>query len=377
MSRPARRTTRAPVACHQPPAHHRGRAEHQTERRDHGARQERRTVVDVLHPLRQHEQHPERRDVAVEDRQRARRDPRSCEHAHVEQRVGSVELDCEERRDGGHSHHRGPEHRRARPSGVDTLDEGEHDPRQPHAGERRAGKVERGRPRPARLRQPAQSERSGDEHERDVDQEDPLPARHVDEHAAHDGSQCQRDPGDRRPDPQRLGPKLRREQHREQRQRGGQHAGRRRAHQRPRGDHFTHGLRRGGQHGGDGEADEPHHEDAPPPEPIGEAAADEQEAGQRDEERVEHPLQLADAGVELVRHLRQRDVDDRHVDRADEHRAADDPEPQPPLVPDGLVRCGCRREVDEVWDLDGGLLGRCAPRCRGHRAVQRPVRSPR
>ena len=46
--------------------------------------------------------------------------------------------------------------------------------------------------------------------------------------------------------------------------------------------------------------------------------------GQGHQERVEHPLQLADAGVQVLGDGRQSDVDDRHVDRADEHRGAHD-----------------------------------------------------
>ena len=105
----------------------------------------------------------------------------------------------------------------------------------------------------------------------------------------------------------------------------------------------------------------PEQEHPPAPEAIRKPVADEQQAGERDEERVEHPLELPDAGVEITRHVRQRDVHDRHVHRADEHRDADDAETPPALVVNPLVRREGRCEVDEVGNLDGRLPGACSP----------------
>ena len=194
VSRPASRTTRGPNrATSRPPT-----AAIAPSPRPNGATSkpdgERRAVLDVLHVLGKQEQHPERCDVGGEDGERARCHARSYKHAHVEQRVGAAELDGEERERRQRPHRRGAEHGRARPSGVDTLDEREHDPGQSHGGERRAGEVERRRAGPARLGQPAQPERSGQQHEGDVDEKHPAPARHVDEHAADD-----RVPGRARP----------------------------------------------------------------------------------------------------------------------------------------------------------------------------------
>jgi hypothetical protein len=183
------------------------------------------------------------------------------------------------------------------------------------------------------------------------------PARRVDQHTAQDRSERKPKPRDRRPDTRRPRPHLRREDHGQQRQRRRHHARRSHAHQDPRRDQVAH--RRGGrrQHRRDREAEEPQQEHPPAPEPVCEPVADEQQTGERDEECVEHPLQLADAGVEVVRHVRQRDIHDRHVHRADEHRDADDPQAPPALVFNPLLRQARRCEVDEVGSLDGRLSG--------------------
>ena len=55
--------------------------------------------------------------------------------------------------------------------------------------------------------------RSGQQHEGDVDEKHPAPARHVDEHTADNRSQGEPEAPDRRPDPHRLRPQLGWEQH--------------------------------------------------------------------------------------------------------------------------------------------------------------------
>ena len=197
----------------EPSAHRREKAEPEAVRRDLEPRGQRRAILDVLHVLRQDEQHAERRDVGSEDRKSAGRDAPTCEHAHVEQRVAPAQLGGHERHAGRYSHDRSDNHNRARPSGVDALDEREHDAAQRQRGERHAGQVERRHARAARLGQPAQPEEGREQHEGDVDEKDPAPARDVDEHTAHDRSEGQPEPRDRRPDPRRLGPQLRREEH--------------------------------------------------------------------------------------------------------------------------------------------------------------------
>ena len=87
----------------------------------------------------------------------------------------------------------------------------------------------------------------GQQHEGDVDEKHPAPARRVDEHAADNRPQGEPNAPDRRPDTRRLRPQLRREQHRKERQRRRQDAGRRHPHEYPRGDQLAHRLRRGGR----------------------------------------------------------------------------------------------------------------------------------
>ena len=259
----------------EPPTHRGEEAEPQAERGDLETRDERRAVLDVLHVLRDDEQHAERRDVRGEDHQSAGRDAPACEYAHVEQRVATAELSGQERDAGGDARDRSDEHRRARPSGVDAFDEREHDAAQRQRREGRARDVERRHPWAARLRQPAQPERNREQHERDVDEEDPAPARHVDEQTAHDGSERKPEPSDRGPDTRRLRPQLRREEHGQQRQRRRHHAGRGHAHQHPRRDQLAHRLGDRRQHGRDREAHQPQQEHPPAPEPVCEPVADE------------------------------------------------------------------------------------------------------
>jgi hypothetical protein len=297
-----------------------------------GAGGERRGALDVHQVLRQQEQHPQDGDVGAQDRQPAGCHRRASEHAHVEQRLAAAQLHGHERDAGAEAERGRGEHLGAGPARVDALDQREHDTAERQRGQRHPGEVQRRRPGPARLGQPAQSQRRGHQHERHVHQEHPLPPGHVDERAADHRAERETDPRHGGPDPQRPGPQLGREDHRQQRQRRRHHAGRRHPHQHACGDHRLHGLRERGQDRGDREPDEPGQEHAPAAEAVGEAAADQQQPGQRHQERVHHPLELADAGVEVVRHVGQRDVDDRHVHRADEHRHADHGEAQPAPV---------------------------------------------
>ena len=100
---------------------------------------------------------------------------------------------------------------------------------------------------------------------------------------------------------------------------GGRTHAERSAHQDARGDQRLWRRRQRAQHRGHAEARHPTQEDLLAAEPVGHAAAQQQQPREGHEEGVEHPLQLADARVEVLRDRRQGDVDDRHVDSADEH----------------------------------------------------------
>ena len=78
----------------------------------------------------------------------------------------------------------------------------------------------------------------------------------------------------------------------------------------------------------DGERHEAGDEDPPAAEAIAERAAEQQERGERDEVRVDRPLQTRDVGLQVAADRRQRDVDDRAVEERDaraEHGRGDHP----------------------------------------------------
>ena len=91
----------------------------------------------------------------------------------------------------------------------------------------------------------------------------------------------------------------------------------------------------------DAEADR---EDAPAAEPVAERPEDEQERGEGQRVGVDDPLQAREARVEVALDLRQRDVDDRHVDQQHERRDADGE--QRPLLTAHLSSTPCTVETD-------------------------------
>ena len=176
---------------------------------------------------------------------------------------------------------------------------------------------------------------AGREHERedpdrDVDEEDPLPARVLGEHAASEHADRGAGATDRSPDAERLvafgafG------------ERG--HDDRQRRRRDQRGAEPLHGTRgdqdalRPGQAAeerGDGEDDDADQEDAEAAEVVGGATAEQQEPAEGDGVGGDHPLQVRLAEVERTADRRQRDVDDRHVEHGHEERRADDREHLP------------------------------------------------
>ena len=71
---------------------------------------------------------------------------------------------------------------------------------------------------------------------------------------------------------------------------------------------------------GDGVQRQAGHEHAPPPEQVGGATAEQQEAGRRDRVGADHRLQRLRRVAEVAADLRQRDDDDVLVERDDQHR---------------------------------------------------------
>ena len=69
-----------------------------------------------------------------------------------------------------------------------------------------------------------------------------------------------------------------------------------------------------------------------PPEAVTQAARGEQQAREHERVRVDHPLELAVAGVEVAHERRDGDVQDRVVDDDDQQREAQHPEGPPALL---------------------------------------------
>ena len=79
-------------------------------------------------------------------------------------------------------------------------------------------------------------------------------------------------------------------------------------------------------------------EGAPAPEPVTQAAGGEQQPGEHQGVRVDHPLEVADAGAEVTHQRRERDVDDRVVDHDDEQAHAEDHQGEPAPLRWAVVR---------------------------------------
>ena len=195
-------------------------------------------------------------------------------------------------------------------------------------------------------------EREHERSDRDVDEEDPLPAEVLREDAAEEHADRGARAAERAPDAERLVAVcalLERRRHDRQ--------GRRRDDRRAeslhgaREDQDAGAPREPARQRGEREEDEADDEDAPPPEQVGHAAAEQQEAAERDRVRGDHPLHRRLRDVQVFLNRRDRDVDDRNVEDRHEERRADDGENQPlvpvlfghfPLVPVNAESAGAR-----------------------------------
>jgi hypothetical protein len=117
----------------------------------------------------------------------------------------------------------------------------------------------------------------------------------------------------------------------DQRQRPGRQQ--RTAHplQGPRGDQHLRVRRQPAQQGRHREPHHPDDEHLPPPEPVPERPAQQDQPGQRDHVRVDRPLQDGQVRVEVAADARQGDVDDGRVQQR--HGGAEDGGEQDPPAP--------------------------------------------
>jgi hypothetical protein len=184
--------------------------------------------------------------------------------------------------------------------------------------------------------------------DRDVDEEDRVPAERVDEDTAEDRPHAEGEPehggeGPDRPDALRLVVGRVRDDsqcHRvEHRPADGLHDA--------RGDEPADGRRQPAEQRADGERRESGPEHAPPAEPVGRRAGEQEEAGQHEVVGVDRPLQARLRRVEVRPDVGQRHVDDRDGGDDQQHaRGADREHEQagPPVETGGrgLVTTGRR-----------------------------------
>ena len=87
---------------------------------------------------------------------------------------------------------------------------------------------------------------------------------------------------------------------------------------------------------GEREQQHPGHEDAPAPEQVGRAAAQQQEAREGQRVGVDHPLQVDGGEAQILADRRERDVHDRDVE--DDHELRQAGQGQNPALACGVQR---------------------------------------
>ena len=260
------------------------------------------------------------------------------------------------------------------PGGLDDrVDEGEHtEPRQ-----RRSDEVERTWLGIPAFRDKPNCQEDRDDCDRDVDEEDRVPAEPVQKQAAEERPEADADRGHRRPDADRLRAFLTREDVRDDRE-GRRHDQRSAdAHDCSKGDQLAGGADGDDGHARPGEHDEPGQERSLAPEPIAKGSGREQEAGEREEVGVHHPLERRPGGVKVMLQGRQCDVEDRVVEPDDHQAQREHAEglPSPGVdraVHGGAVCVGSHRCLPRVGrgtvDMGRAHVGECG---RGRAAPHR------
>jgi hypothetical protein len=227
-----------------------------------------------------------------------------------------------------HDQKRGPDQleddlRRA-PADRVRARESEDEQHQPGRDEQRANRVEPPRhPLRVALAHDPRHEQQGDEPDRDVHEEDPLPAEVRREDAAEDHADRRSRPGDRAQHAERLVPlgafreghaRNREDRWRQDRARSALRHANRDQHPRRGGEACKQRRER--------EQGEPDHEHPPPAEDVTRAAAEKQEAAEGQGVAADDPLQVLRGGeVEILLDRGQRDIHDRNVEH--DHQVGD------------------------------------------------------
>ena len=258
-----------------------------------------------------------------------------------------------------------PSVRRRAPAEVLRLDDRVHEHDQAGGHRDRARQVDAALAvrRPGLGHVADREQRRGDA-DRDVDEEDPLPAEQVGQHAAEQQAERAAARRDRAPDAERLRPVLAlRERRRDDRQRGGGDERAAESLQPARRD--EPGVRRGEavEQRREREDRDAHQEQPAAPEQVARAPAEQQEAAEHQRVAVDHPLQVRGGEPQVGLDRGQRDVHHRRVEDDHELREADDHEHEPAV---GLAR---RRRLYVVVGTLGSDAGHTDLRGGGERGA--------
>ena len=140
----------------------------------------------------------------------------------------------------------------------------------------------------------------GDDRERQVDQEDPAPAGVLHQEAAQERTDGGGDAAETGPGADRLGAVVADERPLDHRQAAGREQGSAHALEDAGRDQHLGGRRDAAQERCEREPDRPDHEDPASTEPVAERAAEQDEAGEREQVAVGDPLQLGQRRVEVL-----------------------------------------------------------------------------
>ncbi len=209
-----------------------------------------------------------------------------------------------------------------------------------------------------------QRDRGAQQRQRDVEQEDPAPARAVHEPAPEERPHGRADAPEPRPQAHRPAPVVGVEGGLDEGERTGREQRAADTLEGAGGDQHT-GVR--GQTAQQGRGGEPQHaedEDAAAAEPVAEGAAEEDQPGQRDHVGVDGPLQGGEVGTEVAADVGQRDVDDGRVQQR--HAGAEDGGQQDPLAlrrgqPD--IGHAPRYTASPARRAPGSCVRSCRPGC--------------
>ncbi|MNK58488.1 hypothetical protein D3C87_775610 [compost metagenome] len=359
---------RAAEAAGDAGAGHRGREEADGQRREDDARVERAQPHPLLQVQREHEvergvahiegqrgEQPGHEAAVGEQHRRHQRRTAACRKAALLPREEAPQ------RHGGGQAQPAPQ----RPALLAPFDQRQHHGHRTGRDQRHAGEVEPAvAPALRQRRHHARREQERQQADGHVDEKAAAPAEArkvgMDQRAAHQlpqrGRQAQREAVGRegaRPVFARVGQADHREHLRLQ-QRAGQALQQARGHEQP-------GVRRHAAGGrGEREQQQAEHEHAAPAEQVAQPPARDQARGGGQAVARHHQLQRARAGLQVVLHRWQRDVDDEEIEHHQEGAAEHDPQAQP-------ARCGGR----DRWGRRNGRVRRGhGPHCR-HRPASR------